>query len=283
MQRRRGEFAAGCSIVQSLLPVIATLLLASDAIMPAQQSTSPYPIAIGNYWIYRGRVTLPIRETAPGRLLPSEPKEMTWRSEITKVAYRRSGVDVKGLLSPPIVAAVFDNFPLGLTAWYPGSEGPLGILIEVNSKRFYAITYTQAAVGKLGMQSAQSEISGILLRVQDSQDSLSDLLDDSTPILEMPLAPGKGWGPPFSHWSVTQREKKSLIGVRGARAAWSREGFILETSDNSGTVRFDFVPGIGITHVFCESLFPRGDPNHHELDVRLVEVHLNKTQAVVAR
>jgi hypothetical protein len=40
-------------------------------------------------------------------------------------------------------------------------------------------------------------------------------------------------------------------------------------------VRFTFVPGIGITHIFGESLFPRGNSNHRELDARLVEVHLN--------
>jgi hypothetical protein len=263
--------------------VTATLVFAWGAIMPAQQSTDPYPFAVGNYWIYQGRVTIPLRETSAGRLLPPESKEMTWRSGITKVVYRKGGTEATGRLSPTIVAAVFDNFPLGLAAWYPGSEGPLGILIQVNSERFYAITYTQASVGKLGMQGAPSKISGILLRVQDPHDNLSDLLDGSTPILEMPLAPGKGWGVPFARWTVTQREKNSLIGVRGARAALNRQGFMLETSDNTGTVRFDFVPGLGITHVFCESLFPRGNPGHRELDVRLVEVHLDKTKAAFAR
>ena len=99
----------------------------------------------------------------------------------------------------------------------------------------------------------------------------------------MPLAPVKGWGVPFSHWSVTQSVQNSLSGVRGAGADLNREGLVLESSDNTGTLRFDFVPGVGITHVFHESLFPRGDPNHQELDVRLVEVHLDKTKEAVAR
>ena len=99
----------------------------------------------------------------------------------------------------------------------------------------------------------------------------------------MPLAPVKGWGVPFSHRSVTQSVQNPLSGVRGAGADLNREGFVLETSDNTGTLRFDFVPGVGITHVFHESLFPRGDPNHQELDVRLVEVHLDKTKEAVAR
>jgi len=131
------------------------------------------------------------------------------------------------------------------------------------------------------MKSAPSKISRILRRVQDPHDKLSDLLDDETPILRMPLAPGKGWGAPFFHWSVTHREKTSLTGVLGAGTDLNREGFILETSDNTGTLRFDFVPGVGITRVFHESLFPRGDPNHQELDVRLVEVHLDKTKTAV--
>jgi hypothetical protein len=76
------------------------------------------------------------------------------------------------------VAAVFDIFPLGLPAWYPGSEAPLGILIEAKSRKFYAI---------------------------------------------------------------------------------------------------------GITRVFSESLLPRGNPGHRELDVRLVEAHLDKPKAAVSR
>jgi len=39
----------------------------------------------------------------------------------------------------------------------------------------------------------------------------------------------------------------------------------------------------GITHVREESLFPRGDPNHRELDARLVEVHLKRATAQGAR
>jgi hypothetical protein len=119
---------------------MVTLLFASGAIMPAQQSADPFPLAVGNYWIYQGRVTIPLRETWPAHLLPPESKEMTWRSEITKVAYRKDGVEAKRC---SII------FPLGLTAWYPGSQGPLGILIEVNSARFYAITYSEAAIGNL--------------------------------------------------------------------------------------------------------------------------------------
>jgi hypothetical protein len=261
------------------LPAIAALLFTCGVSMLAQQTSDPYPFAIGNYWIYQGRVTLPVRETAPGHRLPSGTKEVTWRSEITKVVYRKGGVDVKGIQSPSIEAAVFENFPLGLPGWYPGSEGTLSVLIKVNSRRFYLIASIRAAVGTLRTQNMPYEISGILVRVQDSHDNLSDLLDDTTPILDLPLAPGKGWGVPFSYWSVTQREKNSWIGVRGVLASANREGFLLETSDNTGTLRFDFVPGTGITHVFSQSLFPRGDPNHHELSVRLIEVHLDQKVA----
>ena len=147
MNKHQGQFAAGRRTAQSLSKATVTLLFASGAIMPAQQSADPFPLAVGNYWIYQGRVTIPLRVTSPTHLLPPESKEMTWRSEITKVAYRKDGVEATG--RPSIVVAVFDNFPLGLTAWYPGSEGPLGILIEVNSARFYAITYSEAAIGNL--------------------------------------------------------------------------------------------------------------------------------------
>jgi len=252
--------------------VATALLFACAAAMPAQQSADPYPFAAGNYWIYQGRVGF-----------PPDSKEMTWRSAITKVVQRKGGIDATGRLSPSIVAAVFDNFPLGLPAWNPGSEAPLGVLVEVNSRKFYAIVYTQAVVGKPGMQSASSGISAILRRVEDPRDNLSGLLDGLTPVIEMPLAPGRGWGVPFSHWSVTQSEKHSLTGVRGVRAPFDREGFILENSDNTGKVGFDFVPGVGITRVFSESLLPRGNPGHRELDVRLVEVHLHKPKAAVAR
>jgi hypothetical protein len=91
-------------------------------------------------------------------------------------------------------------------------------------------------------------------------------------ILDLPLEPGKRWGEPFSSWNVIEREKNSLIGVRDAGAASNREGFVLKIGDNTGNFGFTFVPGIGITHVSAESLFPRGDPKYYASDARLVEV-----------
>jgi hypothetical protein len=87
----------------------------------------------------------------------------------------------------------------------------------------------------------------------------------------------------FFFWEVIRREENALAGVRGASPAPSGEGFVLETSDNTGTRRVTFVPGIGITHVSSQSLFPRGDPNHWESDARLIEVHLNRGTPAVTR
>ena len=121
-----------------------------------------------------------------------------------------------------------------------------------------------------------------MLRLQNPNDGLSDLFRDAL-ILDLPLSPGKHWGPPFYSWKVTQLEKNPPIGLRGTEANLNNEGFVLGTSDNTGTKRVTFVPGIGITHVWEESLFPRGDPNHWELDARLVEVHLKQGTAPVTR
>ena len=102
------------------------------------------------------------------------------------------------------------------------------------------------------MQRAPSGISGALRRVEDTREDLSGLLVGLTAVIEMPLAPGKGWGVLFWHWSVTQSEKNSLTGVCGVRAPLDRD-------------------------------LPRGNPGHRELDVRLVEVHPDKPKAAVAR
>jgi hypothetical protein len=263
MLMRRGRFAMGGKAVRTVLAGIS-LLFASGATMPAQESSDAYPLAIGNYWVYQIQGVKPVVYLATGQRLPPETIQKTWRSEITQVVYRKDGIEPGGQVSKSIAAAVFDKFPLASFGLIDRGGAP-GILMIVSSRRFYEIL------------EAPSEFPGILHRVRDPDDKLSDLLRESTPILDLPLAPGKQWGVPFSTWSVTQREKNSLTGVRGIGAASNPEGFVLESSSNAGTVRFTFVPGIGITHVFSESLFPRGDPNHWELEARLVEVHLNRT------
>lgn len=267
MRTREGRFAAGSKTVRTLLAGIS-LLFTSGGTMPAQERTDSYPLAIGNYWIYQAHVVKPVRYLPSGQRLPPETIQKAWRSKITQVVYRKDRIEPGSPISSSIVAAVFDRFPL---AGFPLDDrgGVPGILMNVSSRRFYQIL------------DAPSGFPAILRRVRDPDDKLSDLLRDSTPILDLPLAPGKRWGVPFSTWSVTQREKNTLTGVRGIGAASNPEGFVLESSDNTGTVRFTFVPGIGITHIFSESLFPRGDPNHWELEARLVEVHLNQTNAEV--
>jgi len=264
-----GAIAVGSKAIQSLIAGIS-LFFNSGAIMPAQEGTDPYPLAIGNYWIYQGHVVEPVRFLASGQRLPPETRNKTWRSEITRVAYRRDGMEAGGPVSFSIAAAVFDNFPL---ATFPLVErgGIPGILISVSSRKFYKIL------------DAPSGFPNILVRVQDPHDKLSDLLRDLTPILDLPLSMGKRWGIPFSTWSVTKREKNPLTGVRGVSATSNAEGFVLETADNTGTVRFTFVPNIGITHVFSKSLFPPGDPNHWESEARLIEVHLNRSKEAVVR
>lgn len=244
--------------------------------MPAQQSTDSFPLAVGNYWIYQCYVMEPVRYPGRGQMLPAETMEKTWRSEITQVVYRKGGRE-------PIAAALFDSSPRPVAADLSlpvctkerafhclGDKGAPDILISVNSARIYQISHWDSA------------FPDVLRRVQDPGDNLSDLLRYSR-ILDLPLAPGKGWGEPFFSWRVTQREKNSLIGVRGAAAASNREGFVLETSNNTGNERVTFVPGIGITHVFAESLFRRGDPSHWESEARLVEVHLNRPKAAGVR
>jgi len=268
MRMRQGQPDAGLKAAWRLVAAIVTIVIASGT-MRAQQGTDPYPFAVGNYWIYRGYVTQPATYDQERRLLPPETKERTWRSEITQVVYRKEGSEARGALLSRICAAVFDN-----TVGPESRKFPV-ILINVNSQRFYEIPDP-------ALPSGLSGVPGILLRVQNPNDDLSDLFRDSL-ILDLPLSPGKQWGAPFYSWTVTQLEKNALIGLRGTDVSLNNEGLVLETSDNTGTKRVTFVPGIGITHVWEESLFPRGDPNHMELDARLVEVHLNQTTEAVAR
>ena len=261
------KLAAALQAVWSLLPAMVTLLIAPGT-MRAQQGADPYPFAVGNYWIYRGYVT----ETATydqGHWLPPETKQRTWRSEITQVVYRKKGSEVRDALSSRISAAVFDDMVGSERLRFPV------ILVNVDSQRFYEIPDPVLPSGASG-------IPGVLLRVQNPDDGLPDLFRN-TLILDLPLSPGKRWGPPFFSWKVTQLEKNPLIGLRGAEGNLNNEGFVLEASDNTGTKRVTFVPGIGITYVWEESLFPRGDPNHWELDARLVEVHLKQATAPGAR
>jgi hypothetical protein len=270
MQSHQGRLAA--EVRSLLLLAISAVLFGSGAMMRAQQSADSFPLAVGNYWIYQCSFMDTVRSIGRGPMLPAETMRKTWRSEITQIVYRKGGRE-------PIAAALFDSSPrpvfgdLSLPVCTKdrdfhclGDKGAPGILISVNSRKIYQISHWDSA------------FPDVLRRVQDPNDNLSDLLRD-TQILELPLAPGKGWGEPFFSWHVTQREKNPLIGVRGAGATSNREGFVLETSDNTGTGRVTFVPGIGITHVFTESLFPRGDANHWESEARLVEVHLNQTKA----
>jgi hypothetical protein len=259
--------AAGLKAVCSLILAIVTMLIAPGT-MRAQYGTDPYPFAVGNYWIYRGYVTRPAIYDQ-GHFSPPETKERAWRSEITQVVYRNDGSAAMGALLSRISAAVFDD-TVG-----PASERFPVVLINVNSDRFYEIPDP-------GLSNGASAIPDILRRVRDANDDLSDLFRNSL-ILDLPLSPGKHWGAPFYSWTVIQVESNPLIGLRGSDANLNNAGFVLETSDNTGTKRVTFVPGVGITHVWEESLFPRGDPNHRELDARLVEVHLKPTTAPVAR
>ena len=256
MQSHQGRFAAE---IRSLLVVtILAALFGSGAMMRAQQSTDSFPFAVGNYWIYKCYVLETVRDVGRGQTLPAETVEKTWRSEITKIVYRKGGRE-------SIAAAFFDGSPRPVAGDLAGDKGVPNILISVNSRKIYQISHLDSA------------FPDVLRRVQDPNDSLSDLLRYGQ-ILDLPLAIGKGWGEPFFFWQVTQREKNSLTGVRGAGVTSNREGFVLETSDNTGNVRVTFVPGIGITHVLTESLVHRA-----ESEAKLVEVHLNQTKAAGVR
>jgi hypothetical protein len=274
MQSHQGRFAA--EVRSLLLLPISAVLFGSGAMMRAQQSTDSFPLAVGNYWIYQCSVMETVRCIGRGHMLPAETMQKTWRSEITQIVYRKGGPE-------PIVAALFDSSPRPVAGELSlpvctkdrdfhclGDKGAPSILISVNLRRIYQISHWDSA------------FPDVLRRVQDPNDNLSDLLR-YTQILDLPLALGKGWGEQFSSWHVTQREKNSLIGVRGAGATSNREGFVLETSDNTGNEKVTFVPGIGITHVFTESLLRRGDPNHWESEAKVVEVHLNQTKAAGVR
>jgi hypothetical protein len=244
--------------------------------MRAQQSTDSFPLAVGNYWIYQCSLMEAVQYIGRDQMLPAKTLRKTWRSEITQIVSRKGGRE-------PIAAAYFDNSPRPIAGDLTlpvctkdrdfhclGDKGAPNILISVNSRRIYQISHWDPA------------FPNVLRRVQDPNDNLSDLLRYRQ-ILDLPLIPGKGWGKTFFSWRVTQREKNSLIGVRGTGAISNPEGFVLETSDNTGNETVTFVPGIGVTHVFTESLFPRGDPNHWESEAKLVEVHLNQTKPADVR
>jgi hypothetical protein len=182
MRIRTGEFAGGVEAVRALL--LATLaIIAEPRTTLAQQGTDPYPFVVGNYWIYQGRVTQPAVSDGQGRVPPPESKEMTWRSEITQVVYRKHQGNGTVVSSPTISAAVFDNVAV---AKPDGSKLP-GILINVDSN--YEIRHDPVA-------GLPSEIPGIMHRVQDRDDNLADLVRNNL-VLDLPLSPGKHWGASF--------------------------------------------------------------------------------------
>ena len=241
------------------------LLFAASTLFPAPQPADPYPLAVGNYWVYQGHVTFPAKSNANGDLFPPQTKKVTFRSEITQVVHRSSGVNVRGLKSPSITAAAFSNSPFGTGAW--NRQARNAILVSLNSTMFYMINYGLAP-----------EAARILRRVENPHDTLANLLRD-TPFLVMPLAPGRHWGVPFDQWSVTRRGRTSLRGVLGFEGADDNlEGFLIETGTNTGNTSVHFVPGVGITRVFSSSLFRRGNSNHWEFEGKLVEVHLGETK-----
>jgi hypothetical protein len=200
-----------------------------------------FPLVKGSVWTYRGTV----RWVEPGSTLPRD-RTLTWTMGVLDVVQRDF-----------VTAAIIKGFPDDL-AWYQEGKPPgEGIIVQVSNKS-YVLKETRAEQARK--------------RLLDGQDALIGLVDDDELVLDLPLHPGKRFGPveqltrpdTFYSWFV-ESAQAWVGGVRGVPEQ-PRTAYRLALRSLPDHTFIDVVPGIGIVRYVY---------GHHgtlsEADVRLVE------------
>ena len=227
--------------------LICTTLSIVAVVCPGSAATlgdALFPISKGTYWIYRGEVTW-----EDNKEKKSTPVEL--KMEVVERISRPDGV-----------AAVLKGYPAELTRYSPGRERHDYLLIRLGETKFYLVT--------------GSALPGALESIQNPDQRLSELVDESQLMLQFPLKAGAVFGEPdqlkrgdnMYVWWVELESLVRLTHIQGVPSGKQRE-YSMAFRTHPDHTYITFVPGVGITSYLY---------GHHgtasEVSVHLVKVHL---------
>lgn len=221
----------------------------TDPIPTATVSTETprvdFPLVPGSYWIYEG-----ITQWMPTNSTKVVQTRVTWKMEVVDTFERG-----------PLKIALLKGYPADV-AWYrDGKERGDHLIIEVSPGKFYLVSDQRARL--------------VLQRLSDEADVLVNLLEDLELLLDLPLIPGKAFGPSEQiarldggyRWNVETSEQVELE-VKGISSRESHIQYNLTFRTAPDMMNIDFVPGIGITGYQYQ---------HHgaiaETDLKLIEYY----------
>ncbi|AFY84079.1 hypothetical protein [Oscillatoria acuminata] len=220
-----------------------------DPIPPATVTTETpridFPLIPGSYWVYEGMTQWMSPNSGQINQTP-----ITWKMEVVD-RFERG----------PLKIAILKGFPADV-AWYSqGKERGNHLIIEVSPGKFYLVSDERARL--------------VLQRLTDEADVLVNLLEDLELLLDLPLIPGKVFGPSEQitrldggyRWNVETSEQVGLE-VPGISSRESHIQYHLTFRTAPDMMNIYFVPGIGIT---------RYQYQHHgaiaETDLKLIEYY----------
>lgn len=206
---------------------------------------SSFPISMGNYWIYQGIVRRADQNSGQ-----ASETEVTWKTEIRRVFPHGD-----------YVAALISGWPGDLN-WSDGHLAPTeSLLIRSPEGKFYLIG---------------QRFSDAVKKLEESNDSLKELLSEDSLFLDLPLKKGKkfcdadGMARTDGHycWIVGPPKEMSLDNVKGIQPS-RRLAYPVTYMTNPDDCEFEFVPGVGMTSYSY---------HHHgtvaDTELRLVEAHI---------
>ena len=213
----------------------------------ANAAVSGIPMSAGNYWIYKGNVKY-LKEGTQKEF--SRP--ITFKMEITDVIKREN-----------ITAALLKGYPLDLSRFtgLPAERGDY-LLVLAGSGSYYLLSGENAV--------------NAMKKINDENDSLYELVDESDMIADFPLAAGKVFGEAEQVtrtdgkycWRVEECVDSDFSSVKGAGIKNAREYWLFYLT-NPDRQKAGFVPGVGIT-----SYSYRHNGTTMEFDVKLTECNI---------
>lgn len=186
--------------------------------------TDPFPLEVGNAWTYAGTVWW-LPETGGGVL----KERIDWRMEIVRAVDR-------GRLR----GAVVRGHPRDLV-FYGTYREPTDHLFVEDGDRLYLLDGSRAWTA--------------LARLEDPDDPLDGLVEDSDLVLELPLEPGRrlcrsapqGYSDPPGCWVVVDRSPYRLAGLRDLDRPVDEARYLLTHRSRHDHTVVGFVPGLGFT------------------------------------
>lgn len=207
-----------------------------------------FPLAPGNYWIYRGT-----SRVGPGGGRPPIECELDVRVLVTGVRHLEDGVAVALLRRT--------STPLRTGGQTEPFEPPSEVFAYfLDREKVYEIQGDA-----VGLLIGDGEREGMPL------DEIRKLVADTTPAFVFPLRDGQRFSGPCGElrtdgdyqWMVTKGEPVTLLGRR------YEDVYVLRYGSLPGTIEIGFIPGLGVV---------RDQYAHHgtiiEWDLRLVSYHL---------